>query len=198
MSNILRQIVELYKTDKGYQKCLIIATALFGIAFLSGLFAPTSLVNLLSAEITALEELASFLEPMPQPIVFAFIFITNVSTLLTSFIFSPILCLWPTVVLTLNGWLIAFVSAIIVQEKSLGFVIAGLLPHGVFELPALIIGEAAALSFGTAAMLALFKKERRSLLLPNLKRNSIYLLIAFILLLLAAIIETFVTPLLLT
>ena len=198
MSNILRQIGELYKTDKGYQKWLIIATALFGIAFLSGLFAPARLVNLLSAEITALEELAGFLEPLPQPIVFAFIFITNVSTLLTSFIFSPILCLWPIVVLTLNGWLIAFVAAIIVQEKSLGFVIAGLLPHGVFELPALIIGEAAALSFGAAVMLALFKKERRSLLLPNLKRNSIYLLIAFTLLLLAAIIETFVTPLLLT
>ena len=181
-----------------YKKWLVIATSLFGIGFLSGLFAPTSMVNLLSEELTALEELAGFLAPLPQPIVFVVIFITNVSTLLTSFIFSPILCLWPIVVLTLNGWLIAFVSAIIVQEKSLGFILAGLLPHGIFELPALIIGEAAAFSFGTAAMLALFKKERRSLLLPNLKRNSIYLLIAFALLLLAAIIETFITPLLLT
>jgi stage II sporulation protein M len=72
-----------------------------------------------------------------------------------------------------------------------------LLPHGIFELPALIIGEAAAFSFGTAAILALFKKERRNLLLPNLKQNLIYLLIAFALLLPAAIIETFVTPLLL-
>jgi stage II sporulation protein M len=90
------------------------------------------------------------------------------------------------------------VSTIIAQEKSIGFVLAGLLPHGVFELPALILGEAAALSFGVAAMLALFKKERRSLLLPNLKQNLIYILIAFALLLPAAIIEAFVTPLLLT
>jgi len=187
-----------YKADTSYKKWLIIATSLFGIGFLSGLFAPASMVNLFSEELTALEELAGFLAPLPQPIVFVVIFITNVSTLLTSFIFSPILCLWPIVVLTLNGWLIAFVSAIIVQEKSLGFLLAGLLPHGIFELPALIIAEAAAFSFGTAVMLALFKKERRSLLLPNLKRNSIYLLIAFALLLLAAIIETFITPLLLT
>jgi len=193
MSNILGQIRELHKADRSYKKWLIIATSLFGIGFLSGLFAPASMVNLLSEELTALEELAGFLAPLPQPIVFVVIFITNVSTLLTSFIFSPILCLWPIVVLTLNGWLIAFVSAIIVQEKSLGFILAGLLSHGIFELPALIIGEAAAFSFGTAAMLALFKKERRSLLLPNLKRNSIYLLIAFALLLLAAIIETFST-----
>jgi len=198
MSTKLGQIRELYKADRSYKKWLIIATFLFGIGFLSGLFAPASMVNLFSEELTALEELAGFLAPLPQPIVFVVIFITNVSTLLTSFIFSPILCLWPIVVLTLNGWLIAFVSAIIVQEKSLGFILAGLLPHGIFELPALIIGEAAAFSFGTAAMLALLKKERRSLLLPNLKRNSIYLLIAFALLLLAAIIETFITPLLLT
>jgi len=198
MSTKLRQLIALYKADTSYKKWLLIATALFGISFLSGLFAPASMVNLFSEELTALEELARFLAPLPQPIVFIVIFATNVSTLLISFIFSPILCLWPIVVLTLNGWLIAFVSVIIVQEKSLGFLLAGLLPHGIFELPALIIGEAAAFSFGTAAMLALLKKERRNLLLPNLKQNSIYLLIALALLLLAAIIETFVTPLLLT
>lgn len=188
----------LYKADTSYKKWLIIATSLFGIGFLSGLFAPPSMVNLFSEELTALEELARFLAPLPQPTIFVFIFVTNVSTLLMSFIFSPILCLWPIVVLVLNGGLIAFLSVIIVQEKSLVFLLAGLLPHGIFELPALIIGEAAAFSFGTAAILALFKKERRNLLLPNLKQNSIYLLIALALFLLAAIIETFVTPLLLT
>lgn len=198
MSTKLRQIMALYKADTSYKKWLIIATSLFGIGFLSGLFAPASMVNLFTEEITALEELARFLAPLPQPIIFIVIFATNVSTLLASFILSPILCLWPILVLTLNGWLLAFVATIIVQEKSLGFVLAGLLPHGIFELPALIIGEAAAFSFGTAAILALFKKERRNLLLPNLKRNSIYLLIALALFLLAAIIETFVTPLLLT
>ena len=187
----------LYKADTSYKRWLIIATSLFGIGFLSGLFAPASMVNLLSEEIAALEELASLLAPLPQFLIFAIIFLKNSSTLLLSFILSPILCLWPIVVLTLNGWLIAFVSAIIVQETSLGFILAGLLPHGIFELPALIIGEAAAFSFGTAAILALFKKERRNLLLLNLKQNLIYLLIAFALLLPAAIIETFVTPLLL-
>jgi stage II sporulation protein M len=181
-----------------YKKWLIIAVSLFSVGLVLGLVAPASMVSLLSEEITALQELADFLAPLPQPIVFVVIFVTNVSTLLTSFIFSPILCLWPILVLTLNGWLIAFVSVILVQEKSLGFVLAGLLPHGIFELPALILGEAAALSFGTMAILALFKKEKRKLLLPNLKQNSIYLLIALALFLLAAIIETFVTPLLLT
>jgi len=181
-----------------YKKWIIIATSLFGVGFVLGLAAPASIKSLLSEDIAALKEFADLLAPLPQFAVFAIIFAKNTLTLLLSFIFSPILCLLPILSLTLNGWLIALVSAAVVQEKSLGFVLVGLLPHGIFELPALILGEAAALSFGTAAILALLKKERRELLLPNLKRNLRYLLIALALLLPAAIIETYVTPLLLT
>jgi stage II sporulation protein M len=181
-----------------YKRWIIIATALFGVGLVSGLAAPASMLNLLSEEIAALEELAALLAPLPQFIVFVIIFIKNVSVLLFSFIFSPILCLVPILSLTLNGWLLASVSSIIVQEKSLGFVLAGLLPHGIIELPALILGEAAALSFGTVAIIALFRKEKREQLLPNLKKNLRRLLIALALFLPAAIIETYVTPLLLT
>jgi len=180
------------------KKWLIIAISLFGIGFVLGLAAPASMVNLLSEEIAALDELSDFLASLPPFIVFVIIFIKNMSALFLSFILSPILCLLPSFALALNGWLIAFVSTAVMQEKSLGFVLTGLLPHGIFELPALILGEAAALSFGTAAILALVKKEKRNLLLPNLKQNLRYLLIAFALLLPAALMETFVTPLLLT
>jgi len=115
-----------------------------------------------------------------------------------SFVLSPILCLAPILSLTVNGWLLAFISSAVAQEESLGFVLAGVLPHGIFELPAIIIGEAAALSFGTMAILALIKRGKRHLLLLNLKQNLRYLLIAIGLLLPAAIIETYATPLLLT
>ncbi len=181
-----------------YKKWIIIAASLFGAGFTLGLTTPPGIFGPQANSIAALEELADFLTTLPKFLVFVIIFITNALTLVVSFILSPILCLWPILVLTLNGWLLAFVAAVIVQEKSLGFVLAGLLPHGIIELPALILAEAAALSFGTAAILALFKKERRNLLLPSLKKNLRYLLIALALLLPAAIIETFVTPLLLT
>ncbi len=181
-----------------YKRWIIIASLLFGAAFAFGLAAPASINSLLSDDIAALEELAALLAPLPQFVVFIIIFIKNVSVLLLSFILSPILCLMPILALTVNGWLLAVVSAVVTEEKSLGFLLAGVLPHGIIELPALILGQAAALSFGTAAILALFKKERRTLLLPNLKQNLRYLLIAFTLLLPAAIIETYITPLLLT
>ncbi len=181
-----------------YKKWIIIATSLFGVGFVFGLATPASNVGLLSEDIAALAELADLLATLPQFTVFIIIFLKNASALLLSFILSPIFWLVPVLALTVNGWLLAFVAAAVVQEKSLGFVLAGLLPHGIFELPALILGQAAALSFGTVVILALFKKERRELLLPNLKQNLRYLSVAIALLLPAAIIETYVTPLLLT
>jgi len=180
-----------------YKKWLIIATSLFGAGFILGLVAPPSIFGPFANAIADLEEFANLLTPLPQFAVLVIIFITNASTLLVSFILSPIFCLWPILVLILNGWLLAFVSAIIAQEKSLGFVLVGVLPHGIIELPAFILSQAAALSFGTTVILALFKK-RRELILPSFKQNLRYLLIALALLLPAAIIETYITPLLLS
>ena len=181
-----------------YKRWIIVALFLFGVGLVLGLATPASNVGLLSEDIKALAELAALLATLPQFAVFIIIFIKNTSALLLSFILSPIFWLVPVLALTVNGWLLAFVAAAVVQEKSLGFVLAGLLPHGIFELPALILGQAAALSFGTVVMLALFKKERREQLLPNITQNLRYLSVAIALLLPAAIIETYITPLLLT
>ena len=181
-----------------YKRWVFIAIFLFAIGLIFGSTASDGMAGFMSEEIAALEELTTFLSSLPPALLALFIFIKNVSALLISFVFSPIFCLAPILALVVNGWLLSFVSALVIQEKSLGFVLAGLLPHGIFELPALIIGQAAALSFGAMAVLALFKREKRSQLLPSLRQNLRYLMIALALLLPAAIIETYITPLLIT
>jgi len=181
-----------------YKRWIFVAIFLFGIGLAFGFTTPTGIASLISQDIAALEEFSGILISLPLPLTAILIFIKNVSALVISFALSPILCLAPILALTINGWLIAWVSTAVIQEKSLGFVLVGLLPHGIFELPALILAQAAALSFGTMAILALVKRKRRNLLLPTLKQNLKYLLIALALLLPAAIIETYLTPLLLT
>lgn len=178
-----------------YKRWLFVATFLFGVGLALGLATPTGIVGLLSEDIAALEELTDRLARLPQPSVLAIIFIKNVSALLISFVLSPIFCLIPAVALIFNGWLLGLVSITVVQEKSLGYLLVGLLPHGILELPALIMGEAVAFSFGTAVIKALFRKEGRNLLLSNLKQNFRYFIVALTLLLPAAIIETYLTPL---
>lgn len=177
-----------------YRSWIYVATGLFGIGIVIGLVTPAA--DPLNEELAALRELAAMLGPFKISTAI-FIFLKNASALLFSFIFSPILCLVPVLALTLNGWLLSLVSVAVVQEESLGLLLAGLLPHGVFELPAIIIGEAAALSFGAMVMIAIFSKGRRNQLRPNLRQNLKYLALAAILLLPAAIIETYITPLLL-
>lgn len=180
-----------------YKRWVFVAIFLFSIALVFGLFTPASITSFLSKDIATLKELSSILAPF-KLLTAILIFAKNTSSLLLSFALSPIFCLLPIFALVVNGWLLAFVSAIVIEEESLGFLLAGLLPHGIFELPALILGQAAALSFGAMAMLALFKKEKRSLLLPSLKQNFKYLMVALVLLLPAAVIETYITPWLLT
>ena len=179
-----------------YRWWIIIAIVLFSIGIVFGLAAPDSITSLLSEELTSLEELGGTLAPFTFSM-FIFIFIKHVIALLVSFVLSPIFCLVPVLALAVNGWLVGLVSTIVMEEESLGFVLAGLMPHGIIELSALILGEAAALSFGAMVILVLFKKKDRSQLMPSLKQNLRYLVIAFALLVPAAIIETFVTPLLL-
>ncbi len=179
-----------------YKRWIFVAIGLFGVGIASGLVTPVSTAELFSEDLAAIRELAAILGPF-QITTAIFIFLKNVSALLISFVFSPILCLVPIIALIVNGGLISFISVAVVQEESLGLLLAGLLPHGILELPALIMGEAAALSFGALTIVALVSKKK-DLLLPGLKQNLRYLLIACTLLLPAAIIETYVTPLFLT
>ncbi|MGD9119004.1 MAG: stage II sporulation protein M, partial [Dehalococcoidia bacterium] len=62
---------------------------------------------------------------------------------------------------------------------------------------AYIIGQAAALSFGFFILASIFSSRRRARLGTDLKRSLKFFVIAVLLLIPAAIIETFVTPLLL-
>lgn len=177
-----------------YQRWLLIAAFLFSLGLVLGLSTPPSSSGLLPENVTALEKFAEFLEPLPQPTVLVIIFVKNVSALLLSFALSPIFCLVPVVALVFNGWLLGIVSTAVIEEQSLGYLLAGLLPHGIFELPAFIMGEAVALSFGATALLTLFKKEGKSLLRHTLRQNLRYLGLALLLLLPAAVIETYLIP----
>jgi stage II sporulation protein M len=182
----------------GYKWWLIIAVTLFVVGLVLGLRTPTNTTGLTSQEVNAVEQLADLLASLPKWAVFLFIFFKNVTTILFSFALSPFFCLVPILALALNGWLIGVVSVAVIEEESITYLLAGLLPHGILELPALIMGEAVALSFGVTVILSIFKRERRGLILTSLKQNAKYLVIALGLFLPAAIIETYLTPLLIS
>ncbi len=180
-----------------YKRWLLLAVGLFGVGLVLGSTIPIGSTGLLSDELAALQDMAESLRPLPQSSVLAIIFVKNAAALLLSIALSPFFCLVPVIALLFNGWLLGLVATRVIQEKSLAYLLAGLLPHGIFELPAFFIGEAVALSFGSTVMLAVFKKGDGHQLRLNLRQNLKYLAIALLLLLPAAVMETYVTPLLL-
>ena len=179
-----------------YRDWLFIAIALFVVSIIGGWLKPDSITSLLADDIASLVELSGLLLSLPPVVTALLIFLKNSLSLLTSFALSPLLCLTPILALAFNGALLGAISAAIIERESVGLLLAGILPHGIIELPAFIIGEAAALSFGSLAIVSLFKKEARDSLWPHLKRNLRYLVIALALLVPAAFIEAFITPLL--
>jgi stage II sporulation protein M len=180
-----------------YRKWLFISTGLFIFGLLLGFLVPTEGTGLFLEEAAALDEIAGIIAPLPQIAVFVFILLKNISVIVLSFVMSPLLCIVPIVTLVVNGGVIGLVSAVIIEEESLPFLLTGLLPHGILELPALIMGEAVALSFGIAVLRGIFGKDKRDTITSSLKNNLKYLAISAGLFLAAAIIETFVTPALL-
>ncbi|MBI2860591.1 MAG: stage II sporulation protein M [Chloroflexi bacterium] len=178
-----------------FGKWVLAAAVLFGLGMALGVAMPPAITGLLSEDVESLRNLAQLLKPF-QFSTFVFIFLKNVSAVLISFLFSPFLLVMPVLALLFNGWLLSFVAVTVARQESLGLVLLAILPHGVLELPALVIGEAAALSFGAVAIKAALSRQS-SLLVSGFRRNLRYLVISAALLLPAALIETYVTPLLL-
>ena len=116
---------------------------------------------------------------------FIFIFKNN---LLTSFmgVILGIFTIFPLIIALFNGYVLGFVSSFAVKSSG-GLILLKLLPHGIFELPALI------LSLGLGLRLGMFilAKNKKKDLLYNLK-NSFWIFVYFIipLLIIAALIES--------
>ena len=150
-----------------------------------------------SAELQPMENLAKFINSLPAWAMFVIILLKNMSAVIFSFILSPLFLIVPVFSLVFNGWVIGVVSNQVIAQHSIGYLLAGLLPHGIFEIPALFIGEAAAFGFGIAIMRAVVSPNQREQLPAKLKSNLKYLVISLVILVPAALMETFVTPLLL-
>ncbi len=177
-----------------YRWWILITAVIFAASIAIGLTRPTMELGPVSGEADALQQIAQLIATLPPLLAVLFIFIKNLMSLVVSFMFSPILCVLPLFTLIANGWLIGVVSNSVIQQKSVGYLIAGLLPHGIFEIPAFIMGEAVALAFGVAVIATAIKRDKKPLV-TMIKSKIKYLAIAAGLLIPAAFIEILVTPL---
>jgi stage II sporulation protein M len=101
--------------------------------------------------------------------------------------------LYPLLGITLNGFIVGIVLALSLMEGQLLVFLVGILPHGVFELPALVIAAGAGLYLGWGPLRKPWAGYKAAL-----GHTVDPLLLASAMLVLAAFIEVSVTPLLLS
>jgi len=154
------------------------------IFFYFGFFvpAPDSLVEQI---LKFIQELMDKTQNMSYFELIQFIFLNNIQSSFMAMIFGIVLGIMPIIATIGNGYILGFVSALSVREKGI-FVLWRLLPHGIFELPAIFISLGMGLKFGTF----IFQKRKFDSF-KNYFWNSfrVFLFIVLPLLIIAAIME---------
>ncbi|ADJ26275.1 protein of unknown function DUF95 transmembrane [Dehalogenimonas lykanthroporepellens BL-DC-9] len=175
-----------------FRHWVYVAVGLFAAGLTAGLALPAGAI---AEELSIFSETFEDTENLDAAGMLVFILFSNITAFLTSFFFAPLLLLIPIGSLFLNGAVITLVVRLVLEEQSVWYVIAGLAPHGIIEIPAYLMVMAASLSFGFAVLRGLFQPGYRPEVMPQAKANLRRLGIGLVLLVPAALIESFITPL---
>jgi stage II sporulation protein M len=123
------------------------------------------------------------------------IFLNNSLKTLVVILLGPLLGFVPVVFLIINGAILGAVIPVAIESKGLWSALMTIIPHGIFELSAIFMGASIGIRLGIHPLLRLVGKADTTLLSELGRGLRIFATVILPLLLLAAVIEVFVTPL---
>jgi len=175
---------ESWSYIKSSKNFIFISILFFVLFFLIGFFLPAP-ENISKTILDFLKNLIDKTKDMSHIQLIGFIFFNNLQSSFFAMILGVGFGIFPFISSIINGYLLGFVSGFVVESNNL-LSLWRILPHGIFELPAMFI------SFGLGIRLgfSFFNKKK----LGDFTTNFIYSLKVFIqivlpLLVIAAIIE---------
>ncbi|MDD4163472.1 MAG: stage II sporulation protein M, partial [Methanothrix sp.] len=147
----------------------------------------------LAASWTKEMEMLKWILDQPPILIMMIIFLKNLLASAMAMLLGLGLGLVPLMVVTSNGFLLGIVGYEAVQKAGILFLAAGILPHGIIELPVVLVSIAIGFRLGYLLALTLAKEKVD---LSGETRKAMYFLWRYVapLLFLAAAIETFITP----
>lgn len=166
------------------KKFIWIALGIFTLFILIGYF--VSLPNFLNSKILDfIQNILSKTEGMSCLQLIKFIFFNNIQSSFVSMIFGILLGIPTILIIISNGFILGFVFNMSVQSKGI-LSLWRIFPHGVFELPAMIISFSLGLRLG----FSIFNKKDFEKFKDNLYSSlKVFILFVIPLLIIAAIIE---------
>lgn len=169
---------------------------LFAGATVLGFIAASGDPEFVSDWIKELEMLKWIMGQSPL-VIMLIIFFKNLLTCILAVLLGVGLGIVPLSILILNGILLGVVSYSIISTEGVLYLIAGILPHGIIELPTVLVCVALGLRLGSLFLQTLRREEVD---LSGAMRRAIIFLLRWAtpLLFLAAMIETYITTLILS
>jgi len=184
------------------RKALWISCILFVAGIVVGWFGTVSLEKILLQQLDGLSEISKNLKESPNPMwsFFVFIFLNNSIKGVLMIFLGALFGVIPAVFLLINGAVIGYLIHIssIHGENLFNLIVKGLLPHGIIEIPAILIACAFGLHFGSMVATRIFRSSNRVVShatdWPAFMRKTLTASIWIVILLfIAAIIESTVT-----
>jgi stage II sporulation protein M len=125
------------------------------------------------------------------------IFLNNSFVSLLSLVLGMALGIFPILFIAFNGYFVGVISYVVGQQKGFLFILLALLPHGIIELPMVFLSASTGLRLGYQVFLY-FIGRPTEIKKEFIKGLKFYFQVIMPLLFVAAIIETFITPIILS
>ncbi len=175
------------------RKYILLMTAIFIISVIAGFLLSLKDLGLSENYLELLKESFGWIKDLhPIEIVFV-IFLNNALKSLLAIVLGAGFGIIPVIFIGGNGLLLGIVANQVSREQGILFVLAAILPHGIIEIPMVLISSALGLRLGYLMYSHIMgkKTDMRYELMQGLR---VYMKIIVPLLFVSAIVETFVTP----
>jgi len=179
---------------KSSRKYILIMTGIFIISVIAGLVVSLKDLGLSENYLNMLKESFGWIKDLSPIGIMLVIFLNNALKSLLAIVLGAGFGIIPVIFVGGNGLLLGLVANQVSSEKGALFVLAATLPHGIIEIPMILISSGLGLRLGYLMYSSIMgkKTDMRSELMQCL---WIYIRIVVPLLFVSAVIETFVTPL---
>ena len=171
---------EYLKESKKFIFAVIILFFLF--ALIGFLFQPPAIVSFI---LEYIDEILAKTQGLSSFEMMGFIFTNNIQSSFMAMIFGFFLGIFPVLSTIANGYVLGYVSSLAVSSFGTGSLLT-LLPHGIFELPAIFISFGLGIKFGTFIFSKEKMKEFNRFFIESLR---IFVFVILPLLIIAAVIE---------
>lgn len=135
-----------------YKKAMYLSIALFTVGILLGTAGSETIAGLVAPDIAKLQEYSRELSrsATPELSFFKFIFLNNAIKSVAVIVLGALLGIMPAIFLLMNGMVLGLVVSLAAAQGANLFelVVLGLLPHGIIEIPAILVAAGFGMQLG--------------------------------------------------